>query len=215
MKSKSILILIMMLFILTSTIFADISTSLNTNENLIDLKNSLNKPEQSIFPKDNEYDWNTVSEWKTAREQFKHDLKIYDIYCQNKESYTVNCLKSIIAPGWGHFSAKSYTKGEILLGLQMFLAGSSFYFYDKSMDSYDNYKNATNIQDISQYYTDANASYQTSQLFLSFWVLVWGYTIIDSFQATENYNRDLWGNLVIKYQGKKISLTPNGINIRF
>lgn len=175
----------------------------------------LDKSSPTIFPRNNQYGWDTVSEWKIDRKQFKHNLQILTIYDDNKQSFTINCLKSVIAPGWGHFSAKNYTKGEILLGLQMFLFGSSLYFYDKSMDSYDNYKNATNINDISQYYTDANASFQTSQLFIGFWALVWGYTIIDSFQATENYNRDLWKHLVMKYKNKKITLTPNGVNIRF
>lgn len=197
-------IVIFILSFCTNTIFAlEKNTDSRSNE------------KNSIIPLDNKYGWNSIIEWKQSRERFHHELKIYELYREKKQSHLVNCLKSVLAPGWGHFSAKSYTKGEVLLGLQLFLAGSSVYFYDKSMDFYNKYKNANQIDDMNQYYTDANSSYRTSQILLGFCAIVWGYTILDVIQATENYNRNLWEKLKLEYKDVKLSLTPQGISIQF
>ncbi|MEA3476222.1 MAG: hypothetical protein U9R23_07275 [Candidatus Cloacimonadota bacterium] len=197
------------LVVLTISLFANNTFALEKNTNLnSDKKNS-------IIPLDNKYGWDSILEWKQSRERFRHELKIYELYKEKKQSHLANCLKSVLAPGWGHFSAKSYTKGEVLLGLQIFLAGSSLYFYDKSMDLYDKYKNANQIDDMNQYYTDANSSYKTSQILIGFCAIVWGYTILDVVQATENYNRNLWEKLKLEYKDVELSLTPQGISIQF
>ena len=203
--SHSIVLLLIILFF-TNNIFA-----FDENTDLID--NS--EKRHSIIPINNKYGWNSALEWKQAREKFQHELKIYELYEEKRQSHFGNCLKSLLAPGWGHFSAKSYTKGQVLLGLQIFLAGSSFYYYDKSMDMYDKYKKANQIDVINQYYTDANSSYRTSQILLGFCAIVWVYTILDVVQATENYNRNLWEMLTIEYKNTEISVSPKGISINF
>lgn len=121
----------------------------------------------------------------------------------------------MIAPGWGHFSTNNYLKGEILLGLQVLLAGSAYYFYDQSQDYYDKYKNAHQIDEINQYYIDANSSYRTSGILVGLWIITWGYTVLDTIQATENYNRDLWYTLYNEYMKSKVTVTAQGIQIRF
>lgn len=203
--SHSIVLLLIILFFTNNTFAFD------ENADLID--NS--EKRHSIIPLNNKYGWNSALEWKQAREKFQHELKIYKLYEEKRQSHFGNCLKSLLAPGWGHFSAKSYTKGQVLLGLQIFLAGSSFYYYDKSMDMYDKYKKANQIDDINQYYTDANSSYRTSQILLGFCAIVWVYTILDVVQATENYNRNLWEMLTIEYKNTEISVSPKGISINF
>lgn len=179
------------------------------------LIDTLDSKKQSLLQKNNKYGWNSALEWKQARGQFKTELKIYNIYTKKKQSHLLNCLKSLVAPGWGHFSARSYTKGQILLGVQILLAGSSFYFYDKSMDMYNKYNNADQIDDIHQYYTDANSSYRTSQIFFGLCALLWAYTILDTIQTTENYNRNLWEKLIFEYKNTDILLTTKGLTINF
>jgi len=207
---KKICLFSFIVVISTILLFANNTSALEKNTDL----NSNKK--NSIIPLNNKYGWNSILEWKQSRERFRHKLKIYELYKEKKQSHLANCLKSVLAPGWGHFSAKSYTKGEVLLGLQIFLAGSSLYFYDKAMDSYDKYKTPPyQIDKMQQYYTDANSSYRTSQILLGFCAIVWVYTILDVVQATENYNRNLWEKLKLEYKDVELSLTLQGISIRF
>lgn len=206
---KRIYLFNFVIVVLTLSLFANTTFALEKNTDL----NSNKK--NSIIPLDNKYGWNSILEWKQSRERFRHEFKIYELYKEKKQSHLANCLKSVLAPGWGHFSAKSYTKGEVLLGLQILLVGSSLYFYDKSMDLYDKYKNANQIDDMNQYYTDANSSYKTSQILIGFCTIVWGYTILDVIQATEGYNRNLWEKLKLEYKDVELSLTPQGISIQF
>ncbi len=200
----SIFITLLVILFFANTLFAS-----NENTDLIGDK------KHSVIPLNNKYGWNSALEWKRAREVLNHELTIYQLYEEKRQSHFANSLKSLLTPGWGHFSVKSYTKGQVLLGIQIFLVGSSFYFYDKSMDMYDKYKKANQINDINQYYTDANDSYRTSQILLGFCAIVWAYTILDVVQATENYNRNLWEKLTFKYKNTEISFSPKGISINF
>ena len=199
-----LIVLLLVTQFFTSNLFAS-----NKNTNLID--NNMD----SVIPLNNKYGWNSTLKWKQARKKFHRELKIYEKYEEKKQSHFTNCLKSVLTPGWGHFSAKSYTKGQVLLGLQIFLVGSSYYYYNESMDMYDKYKKANQTDYIYQYYTDANASYRTSQILLGLCAIVWIYTILDVVQATESYNRDLWEKLIFEYSNTEISLSPKGININF
>lgn len=169
----------------------------------------------SILQKNIKYEWGDATKWKDFREDLKRNMAIYNEWEHEKQSHLTNCLKSMVAPGWGHFSTHSYLKGEILLGIQILLAGSAYYFYDQSQDYYEKYKNAHQIDDIDQYYIDANSSYRTSGILLGLWIIAWGYTVLDTIQATENYNRELWYSLYDEYMSKKVTVTAQGIQIRF
>ncbi|MBN2018506.1 MAG: hypothetical protein JW794_10320 [Candidatus Cloacimonetes bacterium] len=169
----------------------------------------------SILQKNIKYGWNSASNWKDFRDELKENMVVYDQWNHKKQSHLVNCLKSMIAPGWGHFSTHNYLKGEILLGVQILLAGSAYYYYDQSQDYYEKYRNAHQIDEINQYYIDANSSYRTSGILMGLWIIAWGYTVLDTIQATENYNRDLWYSLYDEYMNQKITVTAQGIQIRF
>jgi hypothetical protein len=171
----------------------------------------------SILPLDNPYGWNSVTEWREARTNLQNQLKIYQQYEEQKQSHFVNALKSVIIPGWGHFSAHRYTKGQILLGAEILILGSSVYYYTTAMDDYDKYKSANQIDAIYQYYTDANSAYKTSQIILGLGGLVWLYTILDAVQVTEDYNRGLWRELQKEQSTVSLSITPQrvGIEIKF
>lgn len=171
--------------------------------------------ELSILPIPNKYDWNNVEEWKEARKKLEHKLRVLSIYEEEKQSKTVNFLKSLIVPGWGHISADEHTRGEILVGLEIFTVASAIYFYDKSSDYYSRYKNANNVQDISQYYTDANTAYQNYQALLAVMIFIWGYGVLDSFRATSDYNDALWNDLSLEYKGATLEVKPFKLNIRF
>ena len=161
------------------------------------------------------YGWDDAKNWQNSRNDLQENMIVFGQWETKKQSHFTNCLKSMIAPGWGHFSTNNYLKGEILLGLQVLLAGSAYYFYDQSQDYYDKYKNAHQIDEINQYYIDANSSYRTSGILVGLWIIVWGYTVLDTIQATEDYNRDLWYTLYNEYMKSKVTVTAQGIQIRF
>ncbi len=182
---------------------------------MLNAENTVEFDKETVLQKNIKYGWNSTSAWKNARSELKENMIVFHEWENKKQSHLTNCLKSMVAPGWGHFSTKNYLKGEILLGMQIVLAGSAYYFWDQSNDFYEKYQNATQIDEINQYYIDANSSYRTSGIFLGLWIIVWGYTVFDTIQATENYNRDLWVTLYDEYQQKKFALTPTGIKIHF
>ena len=161
------------------------------------------------------YGWDDAKNWQNSRNDLQENMIVFGQWETKKQSHFTNCLKSMIAPGWGHFSTNNYLKGEILLGLQVLLAGSAYYFYDQSQDYYDKYKNAHQIDEINQYYIDANSSYRTSGILVGLWIIAWGYTVLDTIQATEDYNRDLWYTLYNEYMKSKVTVTAQGIQIRF
>jgi len=169
----------------------------------------------SILQVNIKYGWDDAKNWQNSRNDLQENMIVFGQWETKKQSHFTNCLKSMIAPGWGHFSTNNYLKGEILLGLQVLLAGSAYYFYDQSQDYYDKYKNAHQIDEINQYYIDANSSYRTSGILVGLWIIVWGYTVLDTIQATENYNRDLWYTLYNEYMKSKVTVTAQGIQIRF
>ncbi len=168
-----------------------------------------------ILQKTIKYNWDNATNWESSRKNLQENMTVFKQWENKKQSHLTNCLKSMIAPGWGHFSTKNYLKGEILLGLQVLLAGSAYYFYDQSQDYYEKYKNAHQIDEINQYYIDANSSYRTSGILVGLWIIVWGYTVLDTIQATENYNRNLWYTLYDEYMNSKVTVTAQGIQIRF
>ncbi len=161
------------------------------------------------------YGWDSLEKYYSDRKNIEERQKLLQIYDFKKLSVSKNILKSVIAPGWGHFTAKRYTKGQILLGLEVILIGSGIYYYDKAMENYDKYKKADYIGDIEKYYTDANTPFQYSKILLGFGVVVWLYTIYDTIQVTEEYNNELWDNIYMEYYKKNLIITPTGFTLRF
>lgn len=161
------------------------------------------------------YGWDSLEKYYSDRKNIEERKKLLQIYEFKKLSVPKNILKSVIAPGWGHFTAKRYTKGQILLGLEVILIGSGIYYYDKAMENYDKYKKADYIGDIEKYYTDANTPFQYSKILLGFGVVVWLYTIYDTVQVTEEYNNEIWDNIYMEYYKKNLIITPTGFTLRF
>ena len=167
------------------------------------------------FVDPHKYGWESLEKYYSDRKNFEERQKLLQIYELKKLSVSKNILKSVIAPGWGHFTAKRYTKGQILLGLEVILIGSGIYYYDQAMENYDKYKKADYIGDIEKYYTDANTPFQYSKILLGFGVVVWLYTIYDTIQVTEEYNNELWDNIYMEYYKKNLIITPTGFTLRF
>jgi len=167
------------------------------------------------FSDPNKYGWDTYEKFLSAREDLQKRNNLLQIYETQKQKPIKNVMKSVIVPGWGHFSAKHYWKGQILLGLEIVLLGTSYLYYDQAMDIYDKYEKATYIGDIEKYYSDAKSPYNMSQVFLGLGIIVWVYNIYDTIVVTEKYNDALWEKIIFENQDTSISISPTGLSMRF
>jgi len=167
------------------------------------------------FSDPNKYGWDTHEKFLSAREDLQKRNNLLQIYEIQKQKPLSNVIKSVIVPGWGHFSAKHYWKGQILLGLEIVLLGTSYLYYDQAMDIYDKYEKATYIGDIEKYYSDAKSPYNMSQVFLGLGIIVWAYNIYDTIVVTEKYNDALWEKIIFENQDTSISISPIGLSMRF
>jgi len=167
------------------------------------------------FSNIHKYGWDNNELHLEARENLFSRQKLLQIYQLNKQKSYSNVIKSAIMPGWGHFSAKNYVKGQILLATEIALFGTSLYYYDQASEYYDKYKSASNITDINDYYEKTRPPLRLSRQFLAFGVLICFYTIYDTLTVTDNYNKELWDNLILEYYEKKLQITPTGISLKF
>lgn len=160
------------------------------------------------------YQWNDLQERLAYRQDLLQRQKLLQIYEMRKQDVTGNLIKSALVPGWGHFASQHYNKGAILLASEVVLFGTGLFYLDKAMDKYSQYKDATYIADIKQYYTDANDYYRVFQGFIGLGLLVWGYTIYDTIVVTEEYNAGVWQRIVRDHR-QRVSLGPGYITVRF
>jgi len=167
------------------------------------------------FTDPDKYGWGTFEQRREAQDELLARQQLLQIYRMQRLPAATNVAKSAIAPGWGHFSAQSYTKGQVLLGMQIVLLGSSFYFYDQAMENYNKYKKATQIDKMNQAYNDSLEPYRYAQVFFGLYTIVWAYTLYDTYQVTEEYNAGLWQRIVQEYNRSKVQLTPAGVSVRF
>jgi len=167
------------------------------------------------FTDPSKYGWGTFEQRQEAQNDLLARQQLLQVYRMQRLPAAANVAKSAIAPGWGHFSAQSYTKGQVLLGMQIVLLGSSFYFYDQAMENYNKYKKATQIDKMNQAYNDSLEPYRYAQVFFGLYTLVWAYTLYDTYQVTEEYNAGLWQRIIQEYNRSKVQLTPTGVSVRF
>ncbi len=170
------------------------------------------------FSDPHKYDWQDFKIRKDARTDLDKRRKLLQIYRMHELDRTVNMGRSAVIPGWGHFMAESHVKGQIILGTELILLGSGLYFYDKAMDKYDKYKESRRIDEMNNYYNDAETPYKISQGFLAAYIIVWAYSIYDAGYEADNYNSRLWDRVNKEHdKAYKITVSPEftGISIKF
>lgn len=160
------------------------------------------------------YNWPNEETRLRFRDNLFMQTVMLDEYEEQKQAPLTNALKTAIAPGWGHFSVNSYTKGQVFLGVQVVLLGTGLYYREKAMIEYRKYENATQIEDINRYYDDAMIPHRQSTLLLSLFAIMWGYTIYDSILETNNYNWNLWESISGSIDSN-LTITPTSITYRF
>lgn len=169
------------------------------------------------FSNPQKYGWQDLQERKLGRDQITSHQKLLQIYEMEKIPAWRNMIQAGIMPGWGQFNTNNYTKGQVFLGIELVLIGSSYYYFDQASEKYDLYKNSTYIGDINQYYSDASTFNGYAQGLLAVASLVWIYNLYDVYNSTEEYNAKLWNSILKKYNSDKIqvSLHPLGFEVKF
>lgn len=169
------------------------------------------------FSNPQKYGWQNLQERQLGRDQITSHQKLLQIYEMKKIPAWRNMMQAGIMPGWGQFNTNDYTKGQIFLGIELILIGSSYYYFDQASEKYDLYKNSTYIGDIKQYYNDASTFNGYAQGLLAVASLVWIYNLYDVYNSTEEYNANLWNSILKEYDSDKIqvSLHPLGFEVKF
>jgi hypothetical protein len=167
------------------------------------------------FTDPQKYGWQSWEDRMQYRSELYERQKLLQIYEIEAQSISGNMLKSAVFPGWGQFNSRYYTKGQVFLAAEIALLGTSLFFYDRAMDKYDKYKTATQIDQMNEYYHQAQTPYQYSMVFLTFATVVWAYNLFDVVQSTEDYNAGVWEKTIKTYYEAPVSLTPEGVQIRF
>ncbi|MEN6444804.1 MAG: hypothetical protein ABFC98_02015 [Candidatus Cloacimonas sp.] len=167
------------------------------------------------FSDTTKYGWKNYLDRNAYRNDLQKRQDLLQIYEMEAQPLNGNIMKSAIIPGWGQFSTKESTKGTVILGTEIVLAGGSIYFMDRAMSKFRLYKNATQVDEIEKYYKDAQVPYQYSFIMMGFAGIIWAYNIFDVIQSTQDYNVRLWEEIIGRTQSGPVNITPAGIEVRF
>ncbi|HNZ33417.1 MAG TPA: hypothetical protein P5518_05770 [Candidatus Cloacimonas sp.] len=167
------------------------------------------------FSDTTKYGWKNYLDRNAYREDLKQRQELLQIYEMEAQPLNTNILKSALIPGWGQFSTKESTKGTVILGAEIVLAGGAYYFMDRAMSKYRLYEKATQVDDIEKYYKDAQVPYQYSFIMIGFAGIIWAYNIFDVIQSTQDYNVRLWEEIIERTQRGPVNITPTGVEVRF
>lgn len=167
------------------------------------------------FSDSTKYGWKDYQGRFEYRDQLKSRQDLLQIYELEALPLRSNITKSVLIPGWGQFAGKASTKATLILSTELVLVGTSLYFWDRAMSNYRLYEEATQIEDIQYYYKEAQSPHQYSQIMLGFAAIVWIYNIFDAIQTTQQYNANLWEEILERQKSNTIQVTPNGLEVRF
>ena len=157
-------------------------------------------------------DWRDRFDYRAGLTERQELLQIYEMESSQIGS---SILKSTLIPGFGQISSKAGTKGTIFLGAELLSLGVSLYFFDRSNYYYNQYLQATQIDEIQEYYSLAQTPRYYSALFLALGAVIWAYNIYDVIQTTDSYNAEVWQEVLEKFSKKTVSMGPEGIRVRF
>lgn len=185
---------------------------------LLALAPSLSAQEQfdiTVFADSTKYGWEDWLDRNSYRIDLIERQELLQIYEMESSQIGNSILKSAIVPGYGQISSKAWTKGTVFLGAELLSMGVSLYFLDRSNYYYGKYMEATQIDDIQHFYAAAQRPRYYSWMFMALGAVVWGYNIYDVILTTDNYNAQVWQEILERHGKKTISMGPEGIQLRF
>ncbi len=113
-------------------------------------------------------------------------------------SYKKVLEKSLIYPGWGQIIEKKYVKGIGFMLIETGLIISAIIFNNKSNGFYNDYKNATNIDDVIYYRQKTEELDKKRNLLILSAAFVWVVNLIDIYIHVKKKKRRLKLNFIEK-----------------
>ncbi len=169
------------------------------------------------FSDSTKYNW---QDWRD-RASYRSDLldrvnllQEYELEL-DRRNLGASIWQSSLIPGLGQITSRAYTKGTVFLGAELLSLGISLYMYDRSNYYYDQYLQATQIDEIQEYYSLAQTPRYYSMLFLALGAVIWGYNIYDVILTSDAYKAQIWQEILDKYEKQTVSLGPGGVRVRF
>ena len=113
-------------------------------------------------------------------------------------SYKKALEKSLIYPGWGQIIEKKYVKGLSFMIIETGLIISAIIINNKSNDFYNDYKNATSIDDVIYYRHKTEEFDKNRNLLILSAAFVWVVNLIDIYIHVKKKKRRLKLSLIKK-----------------
>jgi len=167
------------------------------------------------FSDSTKYGWQDYHDRAAYREDITNRQNLLQLYELEALSFRNNLIKSAMIPGWGQFATKNNGKATVILSLEIVTLIGSIYFYDQAMVNYNRYKTATQIDEINRYYSKAQTPHQYSIMLLGLAAVVWGYNVFDVITSTNEYNANLWQDIMNRQSSSPLQITPSGLELRF
>lgn len=167
------------------------------------------------FSDSTKYGWQDYQDRGSYRQDLITRQNMLQLYELEALPVRENFLKSAVVPGWGQFSTKHSTKATVILSMELVAVMGSIYFYDKAITNHRLYQSATQIDEINHYYGEAQTPYQYSLMTLGLGAVVWAYNLYDVIISTNEYNAELWQDIVKRRSTSPLQITPAGLELRF
>lgn len=167
------------------------------------------------FSDTTKYGWENYAARADYRQELFDRQQLLHIYELESQPLTANILKSALVPGWGQFSTNAPVKAEIIIGAEVLALGTAYLFYDRSMNYYRKYQNASQVNEIEDYFKKARTANQYATLTAGLGLIVWIYNMYDVIVSTEEYNATIWQRIMERHRDSALQLTPEGVELRF
>ncbi len=167
------------------------------------------------FSDSTRYGWQDYRDRASYREELslrQDRLQLYELEYLPLNS---NVLKSAVIPGFGQFATKHNTKATVILSMELVSIIGALYFYDQAQKNYDLYLEATQTEAINYYWGQAETPYHYSLMMMGLAGLIWAYNLYDVVISTNEYNANLWEDILQRDRNSSLQITPSGIEFRF
>lgn len=167
------------------------------------------------FSDTTKYHWQDFSDRADYREDLLFRQNRLQLYELESVSFNANIIKSAVLPGWGQFATKHNTKATVILSMELVSVIGAVYFHDQAKKNYDKYYAANQIDAINDYWGKAEKPHHFSLMLIGLGSVIWAYNLYDVVVSTNEYNANLWDEIIQRGSGSALQITPTGVEFRF
>ena len=161
------------------------------------------------------YNWLTPKDRYDFRDNLALRNSIIDEFEKERIDVSRNMQLSLVLPGTGHLHTGNYIRGFLFLGGEIVIASTAIYFFNQGKSNHEKYRDATQIDEINRFYDATVTSYLQASIMTGVFVVVWVVNVFDTRRVTNEYNRRLWNELLLREQERRVVVTGNGLIYRF